>query len=231
MNDPYIIPDTSVLVPASISLYIPEFQTKIEHEFHAPSTPLFDLLAERYPQKIGCLVRKAKTESDSILNRTIDQIISAHLSAHPGLENLEQDIFSKTAVESKLRLKNLTRLLDARDLDEDRVKANLAVVEAMSADLVKRRGKSNKGDKQLSKFRKNHPNSCDERILAETITLKQDVGGGDFMIASFDGGFFVPRTVSGRVFDAVTMEIWKRFGIFCGRPAEVLARCGWSQGR
>ena len=125
---------------------------------------------------------------------------------------------------------DLKRLLVRENLDKKLVDENLQGVISMSAYLANKWENSDKSDKQLAKFMKKYPNLCDEQILAEAITMMQKSGGKniefDFMIASFDGGFFSPHVSSGRVLGPVTAEIKARFGFTCDRPPGILSRSG-----
>jgi len=75
---------------------------------------------------------------------------------------------------------------------------------------------------QLARFMKKYPNLNDEKILAETITIKNDYRTIDedyqFYIVSFDSGFFCPKIVSAIKSDIVTKEIKDRFHIICDVP-------------
>ncbi|MCH7967602.1 MAG: hypothetical protein IIB02_09375 [Thaumarchaeota archaeon] len=76
--------------------------------------------------------------------------------------------------------------------------------------------------RQLGKFVRKWPNKNDERILAETITVKNDYERIDekyeFYIASCDTGFFSPAFFQNTVSNLVTTEIKERFEIICNVP-------------
>lgn len=76
---------------------------------------------------------------------------------------------------------------------------------------------------QLRRFMR-HPNTADQRILAEVITLRDSLGRGSppAMIASLDTGFFSPHYYRGGKSDIVTEEIRRRFRISCHRPREII---------
>ncbi len=76
--------------------------------------------------------------------------------------------------------------------------------------------------KQLERFMKKYPNLGDERILAETISVKQDYEkineDYQYYIASCDVGFFSPLIYHDTKSDMVTNEINERFEIVCDLP-------------
>lgn len=76
--------------------------------------------------------------------------------------------------------------------------------------------------KQLARFMNKYPNINDERILAETISIREHyaiIGEKyQFYIASCDTGFFSPVIYYGAKSDLVTKEINERFDIICGPP-------------
>ena len=230
MINPKIAPDTNVFVSACIFLHIPEPGSEIKDEFHDEAIKLFDFFMKQYPKKIGCILPEVKRESEYVLGKAVKRVVSLHSSENPILKEANYKIYAKMMVGARIRLENLAQFLESEDLDKQQVVANLKEVKDMSAHLKGKWAKSDKSDRQLEKFQKSRSNSQDEQILAEAITLMQKVERDgqacDFMIASFDGGFFSPRTVLGRVFDAVTREIWARFKIRCGSPAAILSRSG-----
>ena len=75
---------------------------------------------------------------------------------------------------------------------------------------------------QIEKFMRKYPNPGDQRILAETITIKDDYfySGEDykFYIASCDSGFFSPMIWHNPRSSLVTEEIEERFKISCNLP-------------
>jgi len=76
--------------------------------------------------------------------------------------------------------------------------------------------------KQLERFMNKYPNRNDEKILAETITIKYHYPDHKFYIASCDAGFFSPLRIEGGVkSDTVTREIETRFKITCDFPREI----------
>lgn len=84
--------------------------------------------------------------------------------------------------------------------------------------------------RQLYRFQRKHPNLADERILAESITLKTLLEKTEvissFMIASCDSGFFSPYIGSDGISNTVTTEIHTRFGIVCDYPRAVFFMAG-----
>jgi len=76
--------------------------------------------------------------------------------------------------------------------------------------------------RQLEKFMRKWPNKGDGKILAETITIKQEyeqLGEGfKFYIASCDTGFFSPMVFYRGISNMITKEIEKRFDIVCDQP-------------
>ena len=225
---PKIVVDSSVLIPACISYKIPETGEEIQHVFHRPSAGLFEFF--RKNPGAGCLLPKVDTESESVLGTAVRTIFDARFPSNPGFAGSLNDMISHAILACGIRMTDLKRLLVSEDLDKRLVDENLKSVKTMSAHLVNKWDNSDKSDKQLLKFMAKHPNSCDEQILAKAITVMQKSGGEskefDYMIASFDGGFFSPRMVSGRVYDVVTREIQDRFGYHCDRPPGILSRSG-----
>jgi len=92
------------------------------------------------------------------------------------------------------------------------------------------KGQIDRESRQIYRFQRKHPNWQDERILAESITLKQKLEDKtekfNFMIASCDSGFFSPYIGLEGVSDTVTREIQQRFNIRCDYPRTVFFRAG-----
>jgi len=76
--------------------------------------------------------------------------------------------------------------------------------------------------RQLEKFMRKWPNHNDEKILAETLTIREDYRrieeNYQFFIASCDTGFFSPMMIKGALSNIVTAEIKDRFNIICHVP-------------
>ena len=76
--------------------------------------------------------------------------------------------------------------------------------------------------KQLGRFMNKYPNSNDQGILTETISIREHyaiIGEKyQFYIASCDTGFFSPVIYHGAKSDLVTKEINDRFEIICDQP-------------
>lgn len=82
--------------------------------------------------------------------------------------------------------------------------------------------------RQLERFMRKYPNKPDQMILAEVITFKKSLAGGNprVLIASLDSGFFSPYYYRDGKSDTVTKEIHNRFGIWCDRPKEIFRMAG-----
>ena len=229
LKNPKIVVDTNVLVAACISHIIFEIGMVIQHEFYRDSIKLFDFF-RKHPN-VGYLLPKVDTESKSVLGNAVWDIFNERFQSNPDLKDRLHDEVSNIILACGIEMKGLKQLLASEDLDRKLVTANLKSVKAMTAYLANKWENSDKSDKQLKRFMKNHPNWCDEQILAEAITLMQKLGGRnpefDFMIASFDEGFFSPHMASGRAFGAVTREIQARFGYHCDRAPGILSRSGY----
>ena len=83
---------------------------------------------------------------------------------------------------------------------------------------------------QYERFLKREPagNTMDKRILAETASIRDIVGGGPerFCIASNDMGIFAPLLLrGGRTSSPIVDMIRDRFAITCGFPRDIREMC------
>ena len=150
----------------------------------------------------------------------LDEGLDANL---PRVREMSKDLRKKIAC---------WELAHNRKCDDLELKYHGAVISAgskMQKNAVEESRRTIQEMGQLERFQR-HSNANDEKILAETATLKMmQEGSGtpcDCMIASYDSGFFSPRRIHGVVSDTVTREIFKRFGVLCGRPDQISRRLG-----
>ena len=97
---------------------------------------------------------------------------------------------------------------------------NMRDADAMCRDLERRCVQNHERSAQLTRFHNNPSNDFDVKVLAESITAKQNTrsrhGKQIFIIASNDTSFFsayIDRNVVAH--DTVTREIRKRYDIHC----------------
>ena len=224
-------------------------------EFHYQSVRFLDLLAERHvgyvtetvEEEIFYTVRKAVEDLYARYLKKADMpdsdyvegiVVGLHEPLWKMVKSLCLVSLDKSLVDANLRRVEIMskfliqkyndwELKHGRKFDEWELIYNGAVVGAGSKGPQGVIAESRKIVQEMSQLHtfQDRDNTKDEKILADTITLKimrkKPGKPCDCMIASYDSGFFSPRRIHDVVSDTVTREIFKRFGILCNSPAEI----------
>ena len=77
-----IIPDTNVIVAASISESFPEIPEGIRHQFYDESAQLFSLFKKTSNKKMGIALPWVEKESSRVLKHAIIDVFHKHESAN-----------------------------------------------------------------------------------------------------------------------------------------------------
>ena len=225
-----VVPDTNIIIYASMINGIVELckYHKYDVDDIERSAEVLEFLTKH---NIGFKVKKVKCECPHALDNTYNDC-----AAYAVTDQRMEDFANLWEVfQSEVEF-NLDRL---HEVDFGTSENNLADVRRMSDDLNNKWNTSTyQDDEQLATFHE-RDNTGDEIILAQVITLKRllenRIAGfntnnflpkGNILstinlpqpvviIVSNDRGFFAPRRRDNKIFNVVTEEIRKRFGIIC----------------
>ncbi|MCY4491450.1 MAG: hypothetical protein OXC46_08325 [Thaumarchaeota archaeon] len=221
----YIVFDTNIILSASINVYYK--RKHIQHEFNDESTELFELIKDYKKTVKGILLEKVYSECDSTLMSAVkdaykkaggDMSIFKEIN-HDDATNLGLQVIFKM-----IELIGLLELYTGSTDYENQYNKNLNKVKDMSKKLIQeckeqRQLAPDLVPDQLDKFVDNYPHDADEIILAQSITFKNSLYGKPCVfLASKDMKFFSPRGNS----KTVTKRIYKKFGIQCDHPREII---------
>jgi len=134
MSDVKIIPDTNVIVAASIIENIYELEIVVKHHFYDQSIQLFSLF--RPPQSVdGYLIPQVKSECFGVLSRAVkDVFVPRRIFDSSVKEKFYNDAVGIIS-SSEHKMRHLLSRLKRAKLDYGQIQKNLRDVEEMSNDL------------------------------------------------------------------------------------------------
>ena len=209
----YIIPDTNVIVSASINYCFEEIGN-IKHIHHDESYRLFNLISQTASVR-GIFLKKVNSECWGALLKAIKDTISKETTSRK-LKEVYYENTNEITFPFILEMINLLQNLDyVKEFDTEQLNKSRQDVKNM----VKELEHSKDNSKQLDRLREKS-NTDDEEILTQSVTFKRShrARNSHVLIASKDMGFFSPLGKS----NTVTKRICDEFKIRCDHPEEII---------